>query len=58
MVRADRRPPILVGADGPYLLACLRAAFRLDTEPLVSLIAEASDRALDVMIQALERGEA
>ncbi len=58
MVRAGRRPPILVGADGPYLLACLRAAFRLDTEPLVSLIAEASDRALDVMIQALERGEA
>ena len=58
MVRASRRPPILVGADGPYLLACLRAAFRLDTEPLVSLIAEASSRALDVMIQALERGEA
>ncbi len=58
MVGAGRRPPILVGADGPYLLACLRAAFRLDTEPLVSLIEEASSRALDVMIQALERGEA
>lgn len=58
MVRAGRRPPILVGADGPYLLACLRAAFRLDTEPLVSLIEEASSRALDVMIQALEGGEA
>ena len=58
MLQAGRRPPILVGADGPYLLACLRAAFRLDTEPLVSLLAEASARALDVMIQALERGEA
>jgi hypothetical protein len=58
MVRAGQRPPILVGADGPYLLACLRAAFRLDTEPLVSLIAEASARALDVVIQALERREA
>lgn len=51
------RPPILVAADGPYLLACLRAAFRLDTEPLVSLLAEASSRATDVMIQAVERGE-
>jgi hypothetical protein len=49
---------VLVGADGPYLLACLRAAFRLDTEPLVSLLAEASARSLDVMIQSLERGEA
>ncbi len=57
-VRAGRRPPILVGADGPFLLACLRAAFRLDTEPLVSLIEEASTRALEVMIQALEHGEA
>ena len=50
-------PPILVGADGPYLVAVLRAAFRLDTEPLVSLLVEASSRALDVMIQAVERGE-
>jgi hypothetical protein len=58
MVRAALRPPILVAADGPYLLACLRAAFRLDTEPLVSLLVEASGRALDVMIQALEREEA
>ncbi len=57
MVAGGMRPPILVGADGPYLLACLRAAFRLDTEPLVSLLLEASSRALDVMIQALERGE-
>jgi hypothetical protein len=58
MVQAGLRPPILAGGDGPYLLACLRAAFRLDTEPLVSLLAEASARALDVMTQALERGEA
>jgi hypothetical protein len=58
MVHAGLRPPILVGADGPYLLACLRAAFRLDTEPLVTLLAEASARSLDVAIQALERGEA
>ena len=58
LVRGGLRPPVLVGADGPYLLACLRAAFRLETEPLVSLLADASSRALDVMIQALERGEA
>jgi hypothetical protein len=58
MVRARLRPPILVAADGPYLVACLRAAFRLDTEPLVTLLSEASGRALEVAIQALERGEA
>jgi hypothetical protein len=57
LVRGGLRPPVLVGADGPYLLACLRAAFRLETEPLVSLLIDASARALDVMIQALERGE-
>ena len=58
MVRARLRPPILVAADGPYLVACVRAAFRLDTEPLVTLLSEASGRALEVAIQALERGEA
>ena len=58
LVRGGLRPPVLVGDDGPYLLACLRAAFRLETEPLVSLLADASGRALDVMIQALERREA
>ncbi len=57
MVQGGMRRPILVGADGPYLVAVLRAAFRLDTEPLVSLLVEASSRALDVTIQALERGE-
>jgi len=57
LVRGGLRPPVLVGADGPYLLACLRAAFRLETESLVELLVEASSRALDVMIQTLERGE-
>jgi hypothetical protein len=33
--------------------ACLRAAFQLSTEPLTSLLDKASERALDVMIQAL-----
>lgn len=56
MVRGGLPPPVLVGADGPYLLACLHAAFRLDTEPLVSLLVEASSRSLDVMIQSLEAG--
>lgn len=56
MVRGGLPAPVLVGADGPYLLACLRAAFRLDTEPLVSLLVEASSRSLDVMIQSLEAG--
>jgi len=58
MVLGGRRPPILVAGDGPRLVACLQAAFRLDTEPLVTLLDEASDRALDVMIQTLERGGA
>ena len=58
MVGGGQPPPILAAADGPYLRACLNAAFRLDTGPLVSLLAEASSRALDVMIQTLERGEA
>ncbi|HEY2941270.1 MAG TPA: Fic family protein [Vicinamibacteria bacterium] len=57
MVRAGARPPILVGADRPRLEACLQAAFQLSTEPLTSLLDEASERALDVMIQALaDRG--
>jgi hypothetical protein len=57
LVRGGLRPPILVAGDGPYLVACLRAAFRFETEPLVTLLTDASHRALDVMIQALERGE-
>jgi Fic/DOC family len=54
MVGGGLRPPILVGGDRPRLEACLRAAFRLDTEPLAALLGEASERCLDVMIQSLE----
>jgi len=54
MVRAGARPPILVGADRLRLDEALRAAFRLETQPLTSLLAEASERALDVMIAALQ----
>jgi hypothetical protein len=57
MIRGGKRPPILVAADGPRLVAALQSAFRLETEPLSTLLDEASDRALDVMIQALEKGE-
>jgi Fic family protein len=56
MVGGGLRPPILVGGDRPRLEACLRAAFRLDTEPLAALLHEASERCLDVMIQSLEGG--
>jgi hypothetical protein len=57
MIRGGKRPPILVAADGPRLVAALQAAFRLETEPLSVLLNEASDRAVDVMIQALGKGE-
>jgi hypothetical protein len=53
--RAGLGPPILVAGDGPRLRATLEAAFRLETGPLVDLVREASGRALDVKIQALER---
>jgi Fic/DOC family len=55
MVRAGARPPILVGADRARLEACLQSAFRLDTGPLTALLAEASERSLDVLVQVLER---
>jgi hypothetical protein len=55
MRRRGARPPVLVGADRPRLEAALGAAFRLDTEPLATLLEEASGRALDVLVQALER---
>lgn len=54
MVRAGARPPVLVGADRPRLEAALQAAFQLHTEPLTALLEEASERALDVMLQTLE----
>ena len=53
MVQSGVRPPILVAGDAPRLRAALEAAFRLETEPLTALLAEASGRALDVMIQTL-----
>lgn len=57
MVRSGARPSILVGADRPRLEQCLQAAFRLSTEGLVALLEEASERALDVAIQALSHAE-
>jgi hypothetical protein len=54
--RAGLQPPILVAGDAPRLQAALEAAHRLETGPLVDLVREASGRALDVMIQSLERG--
>lgn len=56
MERAGARPPVLVAADAPRLEAAVSSALRFDTEPLVRLLDEAEDRALDVMIQALEKG--
>jgi hypothetical protein len=57
LARGGLRPPILVRGDGPRLVACLRAAFRLELEPLEALLEEATERSLDVMAQALESGE-
>jgi hypothetical protein len=53
MVRGGLRPPVLVAGDGPRLRAALEAAFRLETEPLVALLVEASSRAVEVMVQSL-----
>ena len=53
MVRGGLRPPILVAGDGARLRAAIEAAFRLETEPLVSLLVEASGRAVEVTIQSL-----
>jgi hypothetical protein len=48
--------PLLVQGDAARLRACVEAAHRLDTGPLVELVLEASSRPLDVMIQSIERG--
>jgi len=53
MVRAGARPPVLTGADAARLAHALQAAFQLQTEPLASLLDEAAERALDVMIDTL-----
>jgi Fic family protein len=54
MVRAGARPPILTADDGARLIQTLQSAFQLQTEPLASLLDEAAERALDVMIQTLQ----
>jgi Fic family protein len=56
MSRAGSRVPILVAADEPRLRQALQAAFQLHTEPLATLLEEASERSLDTMIRALEPG--
>ena len=53
MVRAGMRPCILHGADEGRLRDTLQRAFRFETEPLCALLEEASERALDVMIEVL-----
>jgi 6-pyruvoyltetrahydropterin/6-carboxytetrahydropterin synthase len=53
IVRGGLRPPVLVAGDAARLREALESAFRLETEPLVALLVEASGRALDVMIQSL-----
>jgi Fic/DOC family len=57
MVRGGMRPPILVAGDRPRLEKALQAAFQLHTEPLATLLEEASERSLDVMIRVLESPE-
>jgi fido (protein-threonine AMPylation protein) len=54
MVRAGARPPVLVGEDRPRLIQSLQSAFQLQTAALASLLDEAAERALDVMIRTLE----
>jgi len=54
MVRAGARPPVLLGEDRPRLVQSLQSAFQLQTWPLASLLDEAAERALDVMIRTLE----
>jgi Fic/DOC family len=54
MVQGGASPPLLVGGDGPRLQTAVEAAFQLDTAPLAALLAEASARRVDVLIQALE----
>lgn len=53
MVRAGSRPPVLTGTDEDRLAQALQAAFQLQTQPLASLLDEAAERALDVMIATL-----
>jgi len=54
MVGAGARPPVMTGHDRVRLIQALQAAFQLQTEPLASLLDEAAERALDVMLRAAE----
>jgi len=54
MTRAGGRPPVWIGQDRLPLQASLQAAFQLHTEPLASLLDQAAERALDVMIRTLD----
>jgi hypothetical protein len=54
MVRAGARAPVWMAEDRPRLIQSLQAAFQLRTEPLAALLDEAAERALDLMIRALE----
>jgi Fic family protein len=54
MVGTGARPPVLTGDDCARLVQALQAAFQLQTEPLASLLDEAAERALDVMLRAAE----
>ncbi len=54
MVQGGVRPPVLLGPDGPGLREALQAAFRIETGPLVLLLEEASERALDLMLAAAD----
>jgi Fic family protein len=55
MVRAGGRPPVLVAGDALRLRQTIGQAMSLVTEPLATLLDEASERALDIMIQTLQR---
>jgi hypothetical protein len=55
MVRAGGRPPVLVAGDAQRLRQTIGQAMGLVTEPLATLLDEASERALDIMIQTLQR---
>jgi hypothetical protein len=54
MARAGARPPLLAAGDAERLRTAVAAAFALDTAPLVALLEEAAERALDVALRALE----
>jgi hypothetical protein len=56
MARAGARPPLLDGGDAARLEEATTAAFALHTEPLVRLLEEASDRALQLALRIATGG--